>query len=190
MSEQKRKCIFTNKEANAKLNIGSDNHNWAKSVPCTKEIKEDIENRGLNELEIRLVEIFYQQELCKIRIEQYSDQMDEIRDLLNANSKNIAIRPDRETPKIHKGISEGIHPILSDKYTRKDRIKESEEQEIVEKEAVLKVSERDFNKLQGAIENPPEPNEKLKKAMESFKEKNEDEKVEKKVIKKKKSLWD
>jgi hypothetical protein len=82
----KRNCIFTNKPANSKFTIGSDKQNWAKSAPCTKEYLADRGDKPPTELEIRLVELFYEQELCRLRIEQYSTQMDEIRALISNKS--------------------------------------------------------------------------------------------------------
>lgn len=79
---EKRNCIFTGKEANSKLTITTDNHNWAKNVPCTKEYLASRDSEQLNELEIRLVELFYQQELCRARVENYEAQMAEIRSLI------------------------------------------------------------------------------------------------------------
>ena len=86
----KRNCIFTNKPANSKFTIGSDKQNWAKSVPCTKEYLADRGDKPPTELEIRLVELFYEQELCRLRIEQYNAQMVEIRALM---SKKLPIEP-------------------------------------------------------------------------------------------------
>ena len=82
---EKRNCIFTGKEANSKLTITTDNHNWAKNVPCTKEYLASRDSEQLNELEIRLVELFYQQELCRARVENYEAQMAEIRSLMTKN---------------------------------------------------------------------------------------------------------
>ena len=75
----KRNCIFTNEPSNAKLTISSSKHNWVKSVPCTKEFLKHKGDRRLNGLEFKLVELFYKQELAKLKIESYEDQMVEIR---------------------------------------------------------------------------------------------------------------
>lgn len=79
--DEKRKCIFTNLPATSKIKITSSKHNWAKSVPCSKDFLEKKGSRPLNELEFRLVELFYEQELARLRVEHYEAQMNEIRSL-------------------------------------------------------------------------------------------------------------
>lgn len=97
----KRNCIFTNKPANSKFTIGSDKQNWAKSVPCTKEYLADRGDKPPTELEIRLVELFYEQELCRLRIEQYSTQMDEIRSIM---SNKLPKKERRKISEIYKAV--------------------------------------------------------------------------------------
>lgn len=97
----KRNCIFTNKPANSKFTIGSDKQNWAKSVPCTKEYLADRGDKPPTELEIRLIELFYEQELCRLRIEQYSTQMDEIRSIM---SNKLPKKERRKISEIYKEV--------------------------------------------------------------------------------------
>jgi hypothetical protein len=97
----KRNCIFTNKPANSKFTIGSDKQNWAKSVPCTKEYLADRGDKPPTELEIRLIELFYEQELCRLRIDEYDAQMDEIRSVM---SNKLPKKERRKISEIYKAV--------------------------------------------------------------------------------------
>jgi hypothetical protein len=88
MNDEKRKCIFTGEPANYNKTVTyTDKHNWTRKVPCTKEWwgKKDSSLspvngfRPLNKLEFKLVELFYEQELAKLKIANIESQMDEIR---------------------------------------------------------------------------------------------------------------
>jgi hypothetical protein len=90
-ANEKRKCIFTGKIADKKLVIPPgkvESHNWAKSVPCSSEYLEFKNGAPLSELEIQLVDLFYQQELHRIKVVNCEMQMAKIRhDLELANLK-------------------------------------------------------------------------------------------------------
>ena len=143
----KRKCIFTNKPADSKFTIGSDKQNWAKSVPCTKEyLEQRISNPPPPELEIRLVELFYEQELCRLRIDEYDAQMDEIRALISAGlpatktyQKNKSATPEGATANFKaRAIESGIaDKLIPDKPLSKE-LTEPEEPVKVEKKVVKK----------------------------------------------------
>ena len=83
MKEEKRKCIFTNLPATAKLTISSSKHNWTKSVPCTKEFLQSKKNNKLTDVEFKLIELFYLKELAFIKIEHLENKMEEVRKMLN-----------------------------------------------------------------------------------------------------------
>ena len=107
MNDEKRKCIFTNKPSNAKLQITSDKYSWAKAVPCTKDFLENKGSKGLNELEFRLVELFYEQELVRLRIEHYDTQMAEIRATIQCPVVNKTVKkPRRPFAEIRKDIED------------------------------------------------------------------------------------
>lgn len=82
----KRKCIFTGQIANFSMkitSIESEKHNWAKSVPCTKEFYESLEGRPLNKYEFKLVELFYEQELSRLNIARLEEKINCVRNLAN-----------------------------------------------------------------------------------------------------------
>jgi len=83
MSE-KRKCIFTGNLSDFKLTFPSsegDPHNWIKAVPTTKEYVEEsgLLKRALYEPEIQLVELFYEQEVFRLRANNIEVKMAKIR---------------------------------------------------------------------------------------------------------------
>lgn len=87
--EEKRKCIFTNKPSDAKFTIKNQKYNWAKSAPCTKEYLQNRKDEPITELEIRLIELFYEKELLRLRIDHYESQMSEIRHLISNKTKKL-----------------------------------------------------------------------------------------------------
>jgi len=80
----KRKCIFTGQPADFKATVShEDQHNWAKSVPCTKDYwNAYLKNRPFNELEMRLVELFFQQEIAQLKINTLESRMEKLREQL------------------------------------------------------------------------------------------------------------
>ena len=93
MKNEKRKCIFTDQPANAKFTISSDKHNWAKSVPCNKQYLTDRGNLPPTDLEIRIIELFYEKELYHLRIEHCDTQIKEIRKIIKQQSPNKTYQP-------------------------------------------------------------------------------------------------
>lgn len=85
MNEDKRNCIFTKLPATAKLTVSSSKHNWTKSVPCTKEFLESKKNNKLNDVEFRLVELFYLKETALLRAEYLENKMEELRQMIDLN---------------------------------------------------------------------------------------------------------
>ena len=183
----KRNCIFTNKPANAKFTIGSDTQNWAKSVPCTKEYLAERGDNPPTELEIRLVELFYEQELCRLRIEQYNAQMDEIRALM---SKKI-LKPLKK-PEVYQQVEltqEDIDWLNAPMGPLETTAEET-------KEALENIGFDEIRQEIAEVEVPDGVNHYLgvKEQIERSEELTEEEKpvkVEKKVVKKKlDNLWD
>jgi hypothetical protein len=83
--KEKRNCIFTNLPANTKLQISkgwSEKHNWAKNVPCTKEYLKKRGKYPFNDIELRLVQTFYEIEVAKITIKALEDRMEHLRGVL------------------------------------------------------------------------------------------------------------
>lgn len=80
----KRKCIFTGQPADFKATVShEDQHNWAKSVPCTKDYwNAYLKHRPFNELEMRLVELFFQQEIAQLKINTLESRMEKLREQL------------------------------------------------------------------------------------------------------------
>ena len=116
MSE-KRTCIFTGKESDTSLLIVSGKteiHNWSKKVPCTKEYEKKLQGRPLNDLEFSLVEIFYKKEVCRLKIENYENQMIEIRKKINDNKETIQEKVEEHfEKKDFEFYDESIDPVTS-----------------------------------------------------------------------------
>lgn len=88
MSE-KRKCIFTGQIANFSMRVTSvdaEKHNWAKSVPCTKEFFKSLGGRPLNKNEFQLVELFYEQEVSRLNVARLEEKMEMLRDSSSSTS--------------------------------------------------------------------------------------------------------
>ena len=183
----KRNCIFTNKPADSKFTIGSDKQNWAKSVPCTKEYLAERGDDPPTEREIRLVELFYEQELCRLRIEQYITQMDEIRALMS----NKILKPLKK-PEIYQQVEVSEEAFETTAEETKEALEkiglDMIRQEIAEVEVPDSVNhylglkeQVDYTEIQNKI-----------KRYEELTKEEEPVKVEKKKVVKKKSgnLWD
>jgi hypothetical protein len=163
----KRKCIFTGQDSDFKLNIEQeDQHNWAKSVPTTKKYYEAwLKDRPLNELELRQVELFFQLEINKIKQSSLERRMENIR----------------------KQIADGITNFQTVEQLRfyKPDIQFNEEMEQDIKEKVNKNNLDNLDKfLSKSI-----PQNKEAKILPTPK-KDDNIKKNKKVVKKKSTLWD
>lgn len=114
----KRKCIFTGQPADFKATVShKDQHNWAKSVPCTKDYwNAYLKHRPFNELEMRLVELFFQQEISQLKINTLESRMEKLREQLadGMNSFNTVeklkfYRPDiKFSEKMEQDIKEKV----------------------------------------------------------------------------------
>lgn len=201
----KRKCIFTNKPADSKFTIDSDKQNWAKSVPCTKEYLTERGDKPPTELEIRLIELFYEQELCRLRIEYYITQMDEIRALM---SKKLPITPLKK-PEIYQNVEltqediDWMNAPMGPPEVNYDTIRsETAKVEVPDgvkefvglKEQVTPAEEMTQNFKEAAIKSGIADklyNKDLVKGDKELTKEEEPVKVEKKVVKKKSdNLWD
>jgi hypothetical protein len=76
----KRKCIFTGEDSDWLLQIGEDKHNWAKRVPCTRKWWETNKDRPLTPNEFKLVELFFEQEIARLKVDNLETEMQKIRD--------------------------------------------------------------------------------------------------------------
>ena len=205
----KRNCIFTNKPANSKFTIGSDKQNWAKSVPCTKEYLADRGDKPPTELEIRLVELFYEQELCRLRIDEYDAQMDEIRALISAGLPATKTYQKVEWPKEPVELTQEeidwLNAPMGPLETTAEETKEALEkvgfdeirQEIAKVEVpdgvnhYLGLKKQVEEETRATAKEFREDMAKIKKQSEELTEEEKPVKVEKKVVKKKPgNLWD
>lgn len=113
--QNKRKCIFTGEKSDCSLKITSspqERHNWAKSVPCTKEYIKKRGEKPLNELEFRLVELFYEQEIARLRIAHCEAKMNEIRRLNDELSGYHNYTDD-----FSKRVEEGLNSLVESEKT-------------------------------------------------------------------------
>lgn len=177
--KEKRQCIFTGQISDAKLTISSDRYNWVKSVPCTKEFISKKDGKPLNDLEFRLVELFFEQELCRLKIEHFDFQMKKIR---------IDIDEEFESKKRRS---------VSDIYVEMDKINK-EQPEIEDLKTKLpdsianEVAKRDsFDSIRQEIASVdvPESVVEYTDEKETAKELTKEEKPVKKVVKKRSNLW-
>jgi hypothetical protein len=136
MSEEKRRCIFTNEIADTRMIIppdGMEKHNWARQVPCSKKYLQSKKETTITNEEFKQIELFFQLELAKAKVAHYSNKLVENMEFFKAQ-----------------------------KFA-----KEFEELKV----QPLYVSEEEFDRLLKVIENPPEPNKKLKEGVKKHKEK-------------------
>ena len=75
----KRKCLFTGEEANYLAVIGHDKQNWAKRVPCTKEWWDNNEDRPLTPNEFKLVELFFEMEVARLKVLNLEERIEKTR---------------------------------------------------------------------------------------------------------------
>jgi hypothetical protein len=79
MSDEKRKCIFTNLPSDTKLVLASSRHSWTKSIPCTKQFLNSKKDTSLTDTEFKLVELFFQKELTLLKLDQIEKNMEDLR---------------------------------------------------------------------------------------------------------------
>ena len=197
-----RKCIFTGQIANFSMKITSieaEKHNWAKSVPCTKEFYESLEGRPLNKYEFKLVELFYEQELSRLNIARLEEKIHRVRDL--ASKRRMEDRLDE-----HIGIPEQLGSYRIDageEYITKHiseldipLVEEFDDSEFEEIKEVIPPT-MEVNNGKGILQIEPMPelpvfeDKHIKKFLEDQKmtEDKEDDKIKKVVKKKKNNLW-
>lgn len=166
MSE-KRKCIFTGKPANAKLTISSDRHNWVKSVPCDKEwLDSQQPDFEPNELHFRLIELFYEKELARLRTEFLEAKMEDIRSKLASKVERVTIVTARDYKKLVEEIENPSPPTPAFK----------EAMERYYEDVGLTEEDKEW------LNAPMGPTEDLT-------EEKKPDKIEKKVVKKNGDLW-
>ena len=74
----RRKCVFTGKEGNDKLEIGKDSHNWAKGVPCNRDYRDLRKGEVLSEDEMDAVSLFYLIESHQLRLDNLKLELEKI----------------------------------------------------------------------------------------------------------------
>lgn len=120
----KRKCIFTGQESDFLVQIGDDKHNWAKRVPCTREWWEANKDRPLNPNEFKLVELFFEQEIARLKADNIEEQMQRIRD------GRVITLPAEEWDKLQEYLANPPEPtpalVEAMKRYKEDVIKEME----------------------------------------------------------------
>ena len=196
----KRKCIFTGQPADFKATVShEDQHNWAKSVPCTKNYwNAYLKHRPFNELEMRLVELFFQQEITQLKINTLESRMEKLREQLadgmnsfNTIEKLKCYKPDIKVgEEMEQDIKEKIREFNPQTVTKEDRdifeqIQLDENVTVIDEPKDLK--KEDIEKI---LEEPL----KIPKNAEVniLTTPKDDGKVKKKVVKKKPkpTLWD
>jgi hypothetical protein len=174
MSE-KRKCLFTGKEADWLLQIGEDSQNWAKRVPCTREWYDSNNNRPLTPKEFRLVELFFQSEVAQLKAENFKALTDQVRSdeesSFNTVEKLSYYKPDID-------FGEEMEQDIKDKVSRYGK-KHSPDLVVIDDPGIP---------LPPVVFEPMEVPEKAEVVRLSTPKK--DDKIVKKVVKKKPTLWD
>lgn len=196
----KRKCIFTGQPADFKAIVSQeDQHNWAKSVPCTKDYwNAYLKHRPFNELEMRLVELFFQQEISQLKINTLESRMEKLREQLadGMNSFNTVdklkfYKPDiKFSEEMERDIEEKVREFSPQTVTKEDKdifeqIQLNENITIIDESKDLK--KEDIEKiLEKPLKTPENAEINILTTLKN------DDKVKKKVIKKKSkpTLWD
>lgn len=215
----KRKCVFTGKESNYLAQIGKDKHNWAKKVPCTKEWWDANKDRPLTPNELELVELFFEQEIARLKIDTIEERMQKIRDgrvtILSAKEwdklQEYLANPPERTPAFVEAMSDyqqlkqnGLKPIQFSEVTPEeleglpDEFDDLEEiqDEMIEK--TLNGIEKFNQNIKSFCEDSGIADKLYNKDLVINKKKEnkllttskKNDKVKKKVIKKKLTLWD
>ena len=214
----KRKCIFTGQESNFLAQLGDDKHNWAKRVPCTREWWEANKDRPLTPNEFKLVELFFEQEIARLKVDNIEAEMQRIRDgrvtTLPAEEwdklQEYLANPPEPTPALveaMKRYKEEISPAEELTCNFKARAEESGiADKLYNKELVLKVGDeviKGTDKITYVDEPEDMDAETAKKIMEEplkipenaeaklLTTPKNDDNIKKTVVKKKKpTLWD
>ena len=125
-----RKCIYTGKDAATTDKVipkkgGDESHNWANSVPCSKEYKAIKALRPPNELEMEVNRVFKKLELALLDVQFYQDKMVEIQSILIKNLPKVDKKPkkskkDKEVEIAHK--EKEIKELSLDKVLDKKKV--------------------------------------------------------------------
>lgn len=200
----KRKCIFTGKESNYLAQLGNDKHNWAKKVPCTREWWEGNKDRPLTPSEFKLVELFFEQEIARLKTDNIEEEMQRIRD----GKVTVVSTEDWEKLQEHLNNPPEPTPALVNAMKRHQEFIEENNREF-SPQIITKEDRELFEQIQ-VDENTTiidEPEDLKKEDVEEILKEplkipenaeinllttpKEDGKIKKKVVKKKKiSLWD
>lgn len=164
----KRKCIFTGQESNFLAQLGDDKHNWAKRVPCTREWWEANKDRHLTPNEFKLVELFFEQEVALLKVDNIEAEMEKIRN-------EGVLTPAEEMTHNFKFVAEQLG--IADKLYNKDFIV-YDEPEDMNAETAKKIMEEPLkipNNAEAKLLTTPKNDDNIKKTV---------------VKKKKPTLWD
>tara|TARA_R100000951_G_scaffold116766_1_gene130559 strand:+ start:2957 stop:3592 length:636 start_codon:yes stop_codon:yes gene_type:complete len=209
---KKRNCIFTGKPSDFKMTFTStedDIHNWASKVPATKEYvgESGLLHRALNKREMKLVELFFEQEVARLRASNIEAQMAEIR--LEGEEDDAWLDADLgETAYLDEPLAEPVLLDLDGKI--KEEYAKLEEEDLgnclkCDAKILMASGIGPFcpNAFCGVADGPeafhldepdtPLPPEVWEKELVPTKvltEEKEDVIVEKKIVTKKKGLWD
>ena len=198
----KRKCIFTGQPADFKATVShEDQHNWAKSVPCTKDYwNAYLKHRPFNELEMRLVELFFQQEITQLKINTLESRMEKLREQLadGMNSFNTVEKLKFYKPDIKFGeemeqdIKEKVEKQKLTLEVNGETIQAATEKIAYEYEPTIIDEPKDLKKedIEKILEEPLKIPENAEVNLLTTPK--EDGKVKKKVVRKKTkpTLWD
>lgn len=129
----KRKCIYTGKEAKASDNVipksqsGDELHNWTNKVPCSKEYKDIKQGRLPNELEIEAHELFILMEMHKAKAKMYELKLAEVQEKICKNTEKIQ----KKSVKIQKKSKKDKQ--IEQAYVEKEVTEPEKYEEILEK---------------------------------------------------------
>ena len=188
--KEKRNCIFTNLPANTRLQIPkgwSERHNWAKNVPCTKEYLKKRGNYPFNDIELRLVQTFYEIEVAKITIKALEDRMEHLRGVLQRDfTKEVMEHSIEDARKEFYRLHAAAEPITPEEVDLDTLLiggteEYFEEIDLEKKEPIAEVHHTEIiekTNLQEQVENFSLPEQET------------NDTIKKVVIKKKATLWD
>lgn len=140
-----RKCVYTGKDANCTDKViphdgGDIDHNWANSVPCSKEYKN---RKGLNmptEIEMELNRSFKHLELAKMDVAYWEKRIEMLRELNSTSEVEKSIKPTEKPKKEQKSVT--LEP---EKASKRQKAKKEKEIKTAYKEK--EIQEVDLEKV-------------------------------------------
>lgn len=129
----KRKCIYTGKEADGSDNVipkskaGDELHNWTNKVPCNSEYKLEKQGNMPSELEMEAHEAFTLMELHRNKAKYYELKLEEIQKKICKNTEKIQ----KKSVKIQKKSKKDKQ--IEQAYIEKEVTEPEKYEEVLEK---------------------------------------------------------